>query len=178
MTSCSGRESTARAVGCSECGTRARAKDHRWVTVRDAPAGSWPVRVRWRRLEDGLAWCTEPESGPELRRLPKTLRRWRSEIVAHHTIGASNGPVEAANLLIKQVRRSGRGFRNFENYRLCILVADGNNPPREDSHRPEHPTTPPQVGRVEPPIHRSGRAVSRPSGTTSWGRTVVNALKS
>ena len=32
-------ETTARAVGCSECGTRARAKDRRWVTLRDAPAG-------------------------------------------------------------------------------------------------------------------------------------------
>lgn len=38
-----------------------------------------------------------------------------------HSTGASNGPVEAANLLIKQVKRSGRGFRNFDNYRLRIL---------------------------------------------------------
>src|SRR5688572_25646266 len=76
-------------------------------------------------LDDAIAWCTEAEAGPELRRLAKTLRRWRTEILAHHTTGASNGPVEAANLLIKQVKRSGRGFRNFDNYRLRILLADG-----------------------------------------------------
>ena len=47
------------------------------------------------------------------------------EILNHHTTGASNGPVEAANLLIKQVKRSGRGFRNLANYRLRILLAGG-----------------------------------------------------
>lgn len=41
----------------------------------------------------------------ELRRVAKALRRWRTQILNHHTTGASNGPVEAANLLIKQVRR-------------------------------------------------------------------------
>src|SRR5690606_30024849 len=43
------------------------------------------------RVDDAIAWCTEPEAGPELRRLAKTLRRWRIEIVAHHHTGASNG---------------------------------------------------------------------------------------
>ena len=76
-------------------------------------------------LDDAIAWCTAAESGPELRRLAKTLRRWRTEILAHHTTGASNGPVEAANLTIKQVKRSGRGFRNLANYRLRILLAGG-----------------------------------------------------
>ena len=77
------------------------------------------------RLDAAIAWCTAPEAGPELRRLAKTLRRWRPQIVAHHHTGASNGPVEAANLTIKQVKRSGRGFRNFTNYRLRILLAAG-----------------------------------------------------
>lgn len=83
------------------------------------------------RLDDALAWCCEPEAGPELRRLAKVLRRWREAILAHHHTGASNGPVEAANLLIKQVKRSGRGFRNVTNYRLRILLAGGANPLRE-----------------------------------------------
>lgn len=42
-------ETPARPVGCAECGTQARPKDRRWVTVRDAPAGGRPVRVRWRK---------------------------------------------------------------------------------------------------------------------------------
>lgn len=77
------------------------------------------------RLDDAIAWCAAAESGPELRRLLKALRRWRAAILAHHRTGASNGPVEAANLLIKQVKRSGRGFRSFANYRLRILLAGG-----------------------------------------------------
>ncbi len=78
-----------------------------------------------RCLDDAIDWCTAPEAGTELRRLAKMLRRWREQILAHHHTGASNGPVEAANLMIKQVKRSGRGFRNFDNYRLRILLAGG-----------------------------------------------------
>lgn len=87
-------------------------------------------------LDEVIAWCHAPEAGPELRRLGKLLGRWRTEILAHHTTGASNGPVEAANLLIKTVKRSARGFRNYDNYRLRILLAGGTNPLRET-----HPTT-------------------------------------
>jgi len=96
------------------------------ATATDAPAV----------LDDAIAWCREPEAGPELRTLAKTLQHWRAEILAHHTTGASNGPVEAANLLIKQVKRSGRGFRNTANYRLRILLAGGRHPTRDN-----HPVT-------------------------------------
>ncbi len=95
------------------------------------------------RIDRAIAWCSAPESGPELRTLAKTLHRWRTAILAHHTTGASNGPVEAANLLIKQVKRSGRGFRNVHNYRLRILLAGGTSPQRETqpvtSIRPRRP---------------------------------------
>lgn len=76
-------------------------------------------------LDRATAWCQDAASGPELRTLAKTLVRWRDEILARHTTGASNGRVEAANLTIKQVKRSGRGFRNLDNYRLRILLAGG-----------------------------------------------------
>ena len=95
------------------------------------------------RLDKAIAWCSASDSGPELRTLAKTLRRWRTAILAHHTTGASNGPVEAANLLIKQVKRSGRGFRNVRNYRLRILLAGGASPQcetqRVTSIRPRYP---------------------------------------
>ena len=95
------------------------------------------------RLDDAIAWCLDPASGPELGTLAKTLTRWRTEILAHHHTGASNGPVEAANLLIKQVKRAGRGFRNAHNYRLRILLAGGRNRSREThtvtSIRPRRP---------------------------------------
>jgi hypothetical protein len=51
---------------------------------------------------------------------------WRPELLAHWTTtgrrGVSNGPTEVTNCLIKEVKRSGHGFRNFHNYRLRLLL--------------------------------------------------------
>ena len=55
-----------------------------------------------------------------------TVRAWEGEILAWHaTKGCSNGPTEAVNLLIKKVKRVGHGFRNFDNYRLRLLLHCG-----------------------------------------------------
>lgn len=62
---------------------------------------------------------------PEIRTLGRTLGRWRTEILNHHHTGASNGPTEGLNLLIKKVKRAGHGFRSFANYRLRILLHTG-----------------------------------------------------
>jgi len=62
---------------------------------------------------------------PEIRSLGRTLSRWRAEILAHHVTGASNGPTEGLNLLVKKVKRAGHGFRSFANYRLRILLHAG-----------------------------------------------------
>jgi transposase len=62
---------------------------------------------------------------PEIRSLGRTLARWRGEILAHHLTGASNGPTEGLNLLVKKVKRAGHGFRSFANYRLRILLHAG-----------------------------------------------------
>jgi transposase len=56
----------------------------------------------------------------------RTLERWRDQIVAWHVTGASNGPTEALNLLIKKIKRVAHGFRNFANYRLRVLLYTGN----------------------------------------------------
>jgi transposase len=85
-------------------------------------------------FDRAIAWCRDPDASAELRTLAKALTRWRAENLAHHTTGASNGRVEAANLTIKQVKRSGRGFRNLSNYRLRILLAGG-------TPRHTHPVT-------------------------------------
>ena len=79
---------------------------------------------------------------PEIRSLGATLARWRTEILAHHTTGASNGPTEGLNLLVKEVKRCGRGFENFEHYRLRVLLRAG---------KPAWPNKP------TPPILRTGR---------------------
>jgi transposase len=62
---------------------------------------------------------------PEIVSLGHTLRSWRSEILAHHTTGASNGPTEGLNLCVKKVKRCGHGFRCFEHYRLRVLLHTG-----------------------------------------------------
>ncbi|HVE46745.1 MAG TPA: transposase [Acidimicrobiales bacterium] len=49
-----------------------------------------------------------------------SLSSWRSEIIAHHRTGTSNGPTEGLNLAVKKVKRCGHGFRSFENYRLRV----------------------------------------------------------
>jgi hypothetical protein len=42
------------------------------------------------------------------------------------TSGVSNGGTEAINLIIEKVRRLAHGFKNFDHYRLRImLAADG-----------------------------------------------------
>ena len=61
----------------------------------------------------------------EIQSLGRTLTRWRNEILNHHTTGASNGPTEGLNLLVKKVKRAGHGFRCFTNYRLRILLHTG-----------------------------------------------------
>ena len=68
-----------------------------------------------------------PRSGiPEIARLGRTLGTWRRELLAYFTTGGlSNGPTEATNLLIEKVRRVGHGFRNFDNYRLRLLLYCG-----------------------------------------------------
>jgi transposase len=62
----------------------------------------------------------------ELSRLARTVRAWQIEILAwHQTTGCSNGPTEAINLLIKNVKRVGHGLRNLANDRLRLLLHCG-----------------------------------------------------
>jgi transposase len=83
-------------------------------------------------LERFYRWSDGVEVA-ELSRLACTVRAWEAEILAFHaTDGCSNGPTEAVNLLIKNVKRVGRGFRNFANYRLRLLLHCG---VRWETHR-------------------------------------------
>jgi transposase len=77
------------------------------------------------RLYDWTLACID--SGvAELTRLARTITTWRDEFLAYFTAGRiSNGPTEAVNLLIKKILRVGHGFRNFNNYRLRLLLHCG-----------------------------------------------------
>ncbi len=79
-------------------------------------------RRRARRVLDILPSCPIGE----LARLGRTLRAWRIEFLAYHdTDGASNSPTEAINLLIERSRRDAHDYRNFDNYRLRLLLSYG-----------------------------------------------------
>ncbi len=78
-----------------------------------------------RRLYRWLVHCADSDV-PELHRLARTIDSWRDELLAYFdTGGVSNGPTEAMNLLIKKIKRTGHGFRNFDNYRLRLLLHCG-----------------------------------------------------
>lgn len=62
-------ESTVMVTGCASCGTRARAKDRRWVRLRDAPSADRAVRVErrkrvWSSPEPDCAVKTWTERSP------------------------------------------------------------------------------------------------------------------
>jgi transposase len=61
----------------------------------------------------------------EIRGFARTLKQWREPILAWHTTGASNGPTEGLNNIIKKIKRIAAGFTNFEHYRTRILLAIG-----------------------------------------------------
>jgi hypothetical protein len=58
---------------------------------------------------------------PEVRQLGRTIMRWREQIAAWHQAHVSNGTTEAANNLIKRVKRVAFGFRHFAHYRIRVL---------------------------------------------------------
>ncbi len=63
---------------------------------------------------------------PEIARLGRTLKQWKTQFLAYFdTGGASNGGTEAINGLIELHRRIARGFRNRDNYRLRMLLIGG-----------------------------------------------------
>jgi transposase len=67
----------------------------------------------------------DPDLPEEARSLGRTLLRWKHQIAAWHEAHVTNASTEAANNLIKQVKRVAFGFTNFRNYRLRSLLYAG-----------------------------------------------------
>jgi transposase len=78
---------------------------------------------------------------PELERLARTIARWETPILRWHRTALTNATTEGTNLIVKNVKRLGFGFRNFDNYRLRLLLRCGapwqHHPVA--SIRPRHP---------------------------------------
>jgi transposase len=83
-----------------------------------------PARARARTADLVAALRTCPIA--ELARLGRTLHVWREELAAHFDHPTvSNGPTENLNLKIKNTKRLARGYRNFDHYRLRLLLNHG-----------------------------------------------------
>jgi transposase len=83
-----------------------------------------PAHAR-RRLTVFYQWVADAEV-PELTRLAHTISAWQNELLAFFdTAGLSNAATEGLNLLIKKIKRVGHGFRNFDDYRLRLLLHCG-----------------------------------------------------
>ena len=61
----------------------------------------------------------------EINRLGRTIATWRTQISNWHAARVTNAPTEAANNLIKRVKRAAFGFTNFDNYRIRALLYAG-----------------------------------------------------
>ncbi|MBG6226784.1 transposase [Arthrobacter sp. CAN_A2] len=108
------------------------------VFAVDDPTGrleaAWQVKEQLRvllrtgSLADAAAARTELErlvniaGQPETNRLYRTVCRWWAEIEVLITTGATTAKVEANNTAIKHIKRTGRGYRNADNYRSRILL--------------------------------------------------------
>jgi transposase len=61
----------------------------------------------------------------EVRSLGRTIIRWKEQIAAWHRSHVTNAPTEAANNLIKRIKRVAFGFTRFRNYRVRVLLYAG-----------------------------------------------------
>jgi len=91
--------------------------------LREVYAAPNLSEARWR-LVRFYGYVAEAEV-PELTRLATTVSRWEAEILNFHVTRISTGPVEAQNLVTEKIRRIAHGMRNFENYRLRLLLHSG-----------------------------------------------------
>ena len=101
-------------------------------SVRDIYLTEDPVAAA-TLVDKAIVGCRNDEVD-EIRSLGNTLSSWRAEIIAHHHSGASNGPTEGLNLLVKKVKRCGHGFRNFENSGSVCFCTPAVSAGRTDHH--------------------------------------------
>ena len=97
---------------------------HAKEAVRELYAHTSPaLALQW--VERLAADMADSDNPIEVRSLGRTLRRWKDQIAAWHSAQVSNGPTEAANNLIKRLKRVAFGFTSFRNYRIRSLLYAG-----------------------------------------------------
>ena len=86
--------------------------------IDDAEVGAATVAQLASDLQD-------PAMPAEINRLGRTIWRWRTQISNWHAARVTNAAAEAANNLVKRVKRAAFGFTNFANYRIRALLYAG-----------------------------------------------------
>jgi transposase len=86
---------------------------------------TWDPDAARRLLEELQGHCLKRAMPPEVQKLGRTIRAWFDKLCNYHLARVSNGPTEALNNLIKRIKRVGFGFRNFDNYRIRVLLYAG-----------------------------------------------------
>jgi transposase len=81
------------------------------------------LAVEW--VDEIVRDFADREMPDEVRRLGRSIARWRDQITAWHRSHVSNGPTEAVNNLVKRVKRVAFGMRNFDHYRIRSLLYAG-----------------------------------------------------
>ena len=71
-------------------------------------------------FDDWFTWV-DTYDVPEGHRLAGTVRSWLDEVLAYFDTRLTNGRTEGKNLIIKQVKRQGFGYRNPNHYRIRVL---------------------------------------------------------
>jgi transposase len=101
----------------------------------DEIGAAWGIKEQLRRLlaSDSLAEAAEQRmllglyvlaaDMPESNRLWATIDAWWDAVEVLIVTGVTNARTEAANTGIKQIKRTGRGYRNPAHYRARILLA-------------------------------------------------------
>lgn len=109
----------------------------------DELGAAWGVKEQLRRLlktsslehahteKMRLGVLVAAADMPETDRLWHTVRAWWPQIEVLVVTGVTNARTEAANTSIKQIKRTGRGFRNEHHYRARILLASAARVQRE-----------------------------------------------
>nr|WP_245349276.1 ISL3 family transposase [Brachybacterium fresconis] len=87
----------------------------RRLLATDTLAQAWDERMR-------MGYFAQIANMPEATKLYDTVVAWWDAIEVPIVTGATTARVEAANTGIKNIKRTGRGFRNAENYRMRILL--------------------------------------------------------
>ena len=67
-----------------------------------------------------LDWLVSAQA--DFKKSVGTITRWFGEIVGYFEQGTNNGIVEGINNKLKLIKRSGYGFRNFNNFQLRSLI--------------------------------------------------------